>query len=322
MPSPHLKGVTLRGLEVFVSLAQTGSVAATAADLGLSAPAVSQQMKNLTQALGVELMDHSRRPMTLTPAGRLYLERARGALALLLAGQRDVTTLDLTELSALSLGVIEDFENEVTPTLAARLAEAMSQCAFRLQTGASHTLAARIADRDLDMVICAAPTSDPLGAVPYPLVRDPYVVAVPRGTRLGSDGLAALGALPFLRRDIDQVMGQQIEAYLTSARLRLPQRFEIDSNQSISALVASGTGWTITTPLSLLRAGRFAGEIDVHPLPGEPMARRIALFATDDWTGPIPKQIAELARELIGTHFLTPGAERMPWLGDDFRLLS
>jgi DNA-binding transcriptional LysR family regulator len=322
MAPPHLKGVTLRGLEVFVSLAQTGSVAATAADLGLSAPAVSQQMKNLSQALGVELLDHSRRPMTLTPAGRLYLDRARGALNLLLAGQRDVSSLDLTGLSELSLGVIEDFENEVTPTLAARLAEAMSQCAFRLQTGASHALAARIADRDLDMVICATPSGELPGAMPYPLVRDPYVVAVPRGTRMEGAGLAGLAALPFLRRDIDQIMGQQIEAYLAEAHLRLPRRFEIDSNQSISALVASGTGWTITTPLSLLRAVRFAGEIDVHPLPGAPMARVIALFATDDWTGPIPEQIAELARELIGTHFLVPGAERMPWLGDTFRLLD
>ena len=322
MPSPHLKGVTLRGLEVFVSLAQTGSVAATASDLGLSAPAVSQQMKNLTQALGVELVDHSRRPMTLTPAGRLYLQRAEAALGLLLAGQRDLTALDLTELSALSMGVIEDFENEVTPTLAARLAEAMSQCAFRLQTGASHALAARIADRELDVVICAAPAADPPGTLRYPLVLDPYVVALPRGTRLGADGLQALSGLPFLRRDLDQVMGRQIEAYLDAARLKLPQRFEIDSNQSISALVASGTGWTITTPLSLVRAGRFAGEIDIHPLPGQPMARQIALFATDDWTGPIPRQIADLARELIGTHFLASGLDRMPWLGEDFRLLG
>ncbi|MDG4649576.1 LysR family transcriptional regulator [Roseibacterium sp. SDUM158017] len=321
MPANPLKGLTLRGLEVFTSLARTGSVAATASELGLSAPAVSQQMKNLSQALGVELLDHSRRPMTPTPAGRLFLERAETALELLRAGQRDLTSLDLTGLSALSLGVIEDFENEVTPTLAMRLAEAMSQCAFRLQTGPSHTLAARLADRALDVAICAAPSADPPGTVPHPLVRDPYILAVPRGVRPEAD-LAELSGLAFLRRDLDQVMGQQIEAYLGRAGLSLPQRFEIDSNQSISALVASGTGWTITTPLSLLRAGRFAGGIDALPLPGEPISRRIVLYAADDWAGPIPEQIATLARELIGTHFLEPGLERMSWLGEAFALLG
>lgn len=321
MPTALPRGVTLRGLEVFETLARTGSVAHAAAELGLSAPAVSQQMKNLAQALGVELMDHSRRPMTLTPAGRVFLERTRMALDHLRSGHKDLTALDLSDLSALSLGIIEDFENEVTPTLTARLAETMSQCAFRLQTGASHTLAARIGTRDLDIAICAAPQNDPPGTVPHPLVRDPYVLAVPRGTRPGA-GLETLSGLPFLRRDLDQVMGQQIEAYLARQGLNLPQRFEIDSNQSISALVASGTGWTITTPLSLLRAGRFAGGIDAHPLPGEPIARRIVLYATDDWTGQIPERIASVARELIEAHFLTAGAEAMPWLGDDFAILT
>ncbi|KPQ17004.1 MAG: Transcriptional regulator [Rhodobacteraceae bacterium HLUCCO18] len=317
MPTPLPKGVTLRGLEVFESLARTGSVAATAGELGLSAPAVSQQMKNLAGALGAELLDNSRRPMTLTPAGRVFLQRTASALDSLRSGHRDLNALDLTELSALSMGIIEDFENEVTPTLAARLAEAMSQCAFRLQTGPSHELAARIAERELDIAICAAPGADPAGSVPHPLVRDPYIVAVPRGTPL-DEGLSGLSHLSFLRRDMDQLMGQQIETYLSAMNLNPQHRFEMDSNQSISALVASGTGWTITTPLSLLRAGRFAGGIDAHPLPGAPIERRIVLYATDDWTGPIPQQIATLAGELIETHFLAPGLEAMPWLTGSF----
>jgi DNA-binding transcriptional LysR family regulator len=320
MPVPLPKGVTLRGLEVFESLARTGSVAATANELGVSAPAVSQQMKNLAAALGAELLDNSRRPMTLTPAGRVFLDRTEKALDSLRSGHRDLNALDLTELSALSLGVIEDFENEVTPTLTARLAEGMSQCAFRLQTGPSHELAARIGTRELDIAICAAPPTDPPGTVSHLLVRDPYILAVPRGIST-EGGLTSLVHMPFLRRDMDQLMGQQIEAHLSAMGLHPQHRFEMDSNQSISALVASGTGWTITTPLSLLRAGRFAGGIDAHPLPGEPLERRIVLFATDDWTGPIPRQIADLAAELIETHFLSPGLEAMPWLTGSFARL-
>jgi DNA-binding transcriptional LysR family regulator len=317
MPAPLPKGVTLRGLEIFESLARTGSVAATATELGLSAPAVSQQMKNLAAALDAELLDNSRRPMTLTPAGRVFLDRASSALESLRSGHRDLNALDLSGLSALSLGVIEDFENEVTPILAARLADTMSQCAFRLRTGPSHELAARIGERDLDIAICAAPTSDPPDTTRLPLVRDPYILAVPRGTTL-DHGLSGLSHLSFLRRDTDQLMGQQIEAYLTSMKLNPQHRFEMDSNQSISALVAAGTGWTITTPLSLLRAGRFAGGIDAHPLPGNPIERRIVLFATDDWTGVIPQQIATLAADLIEAHFLVPGIEAMPWLSGMF----
>lgn len=325
MPTPLLKGLTLRGLEVFETLARTGSVAATAAELGMSAPAVSQQMKNLSAVLGVELVDASRRPMAVTPAGRLFLGQAEAALRALRAGQRDLTTLDLTELSSLSLGVIEDFENEVTPLLATRLAEAMEQCEFVLKTGASHLLHARIAARDLDMVICAAGATAPQGTMTLPLLADPYILAVPKGVDVGG-GLKGMTALPFLRRDLNQVMGQQIEAYLGRVGVVPVKRFEMDSNQSISALVAAGTGWTITTPLSLLRGGRFASGIDAHPLPETDtgrmsVARRIVLYATSDWSGGIPEQIAELARELIGVHFHEPGLERMPWLGESFRVL-
>jgi DNA-binding transcriptional LysR family regulator len=120
--------------------------------------------------------------------------------------------------------------------------------------GPSHELAARIGERDLDIAICAAPATDPPGTVAHLLLRDPYILAVPRGTKL-DNGLDGLSHLSFLRRDMDQLMGQQIETYLSEMKLHPQHRFEMDSNQSISALVASGTGWTITTPLSLLRAG-------------------------------------------------------------------
>lgn len=321
MPAPLLKGLTLRGLEVFEALARTGSVAATAAELGMSAPAVSQQMKNLSTALGADLVDHSRRPMVVTPAGRLFLSQAQAALKALRAGQRELTTLDLTDLSSLSLGVIEDFENEVTPLLATRLAEAMSQCEFVLKTGPSHLLNMRLATRELDMVIAAEGRTAPPDTLMLPLVEDPYILAVPKGMDVAG-GVAGLGELPLLRRDLDQVMGKQIEDWLVRTGVVPPKRFELDSNQSISALVAAGTGWTITTPLSLIRAGRFAGGIDAHPLPGEPMARRIVLRAASDWSGEIPEQIAGLARELIGLHFREPGLERMPWLGESFGLLE
>ena len=272
MADPTLKGVTLKGLEIFEALAQTGSVAETADRLSMSAPAVSQQLRNLDAALGAELIDHSRRPMRLTPAGRMFLTRVDAALSALRSGQRDLTTLDLSGLSSLTLGVIEDFENEVTPTLTERLAKTMQNCAFRLNTGPSHILQGQIARRELDIAICAAGRSDPPGTRALPLVHDPYILAVPRGTDV-SGGLAALDQLTFLRRPSDQVMGKSIEAYLSVQGLSLPHRFELDSNQSISALVAGGTGWTITTPLSLMRAGRFSGGIDAYALPDDPPAR-------------------------------------------------
>ena len=53
----QIKGISLRGLEVFEALARSGSVAQAAVDTGLSQPAVSQQMRNLETALATPLVD-------------------------------------------------------------------------------------------------------------------------------------------------------------------------------------------------------------------------------------------------------------------------
>ena len=315
------RGVTLRGLEVFEAVAQTGSVAEAAERLGMSAPAVSQQLKNLHAALGVALVDQSRRPMTLTPAGRLFLRRAEEALAALRLGSRDIVGLDLSGLTSLRLGVIEDFENEVTPRLAADLAETMAQCSFRLTTAASHTLVRRLANRELDLAVGAETDGLPETLARYPLLSDPYILAVPRG-RSVAGGLQGLADLPLIRRAPEQVMGMQIDRALARAGLRPPDRFVIDSNQSISALVAAGLGWTVTTPLSLLRASRFLPRIDAHPMPGPEFERRIALLATEDWAGAIPDRMAGQLRDLIGAHFTAPGLEAMPWLKGRFAVLG
>jgi DNA-binding transcriptional LysR family regulator len=315
------KGISLRGIEVFEALAQTGSVAAAAARLGMSAPAVSQQMKNLDSSLGTALIDHSRRPMTLTPAGRQFLKQAETALSALRIGQRDLTALDLSAVSSLRIGIIEDFENVVTPTLTSRLAGTMAECAFQLHTSASHQLLSKLEKRELDIAICAAGRTVSSGILSYPILEDPYILAVPKGVDV-TGGLTSFGTLVFLRRDPDQVMGQQIHTQLSRQGIELPNRFEIDSNQSISALVANGTGWTITTPLSLLRAGRFADEIDAHPLPFVGFSRQIMLYSAADWSGDIPGQIADIARGLIGDHFVQPGLQLMPWLEGRFTLIG
>lgn len=315
-----LKGVSIRGLEVFEALAQTGSVGEAARRLGMSAPAVSQQLKNLNTAVGMSLVDQGRRPMTLTPGGRQFLRHVEAALNALRTGQRDLTSLDLSEVSSLRMGIIEDFENEVTPTLTARLAETMQNCVFRLNTGASHTLLNRVARKELDIAICAEGQESPPGAVLYPLLDDPYILALPKGTSL-ANGLDGLTHLRFLRRDQAQVMGRQIEDMMKRQGLALPNRFELDSNQSISALVAGGQAWTITTPLSLLRAGRFLDSIDARPLPFAGTSRRIVLCATGDWSGDVPRQIAAIARDLIEQHFTDPGHDLMPWLKGAFRIL-
>lgn len=66
----------------FSYLAETGSVSKTAARFGVSQPAISSWLKNLEGQLQTPLVIRSRKGMTLTPAGRIYLEGARQMIAI------------------------------------------------------------------------------------------------------------------------------------------------------------------------------------------------------------------------------------------------
>ncbi|WP_223428707.1 LysR family transcriptional regulator [Tateyamaria pelophila] len=316
------KGVTLRGLEVFEALAATGSVAQAASATGLSQPAVSQQLRNLETALATDLIDHGKRPMRLTPAGLSFLTRAEAALSQLRLAQSELTVMDLAHLSALSIGVIDDFENDLTPRLVTILADNLTRCKFTLTTAPSHEILQAIADKQLHIAISASDGAMRDGVLEYPLARDPFILVAPKGRIQGDDRLAALHNLPFLRYERGQLISRQIEAHLARQKLELPDRFEIGSHLALMAMVARRIGWAVTTPLGFMRAGRFHDQVDAFPLPVKPFSRTISLYASADWAGNVPTDVARTMRQLIQTHMIEPALGKLPWLAGDLRLLE
>ena len=316
------KGVTLRGLEVFEALAATGSVAQAATITGLSQPAVSQQLRNLETALATDLIDHGKRPMRLTPAGHSFLSRAEAALSQLRLAQSELTVMDLAHLSALSIGVIDDFENDLTPRLVTILADSLTRCKFTLATAPSHEILQSIADKRLHIAISASDGTMRDGVLEYPLARDPFILVAPKGMIHSDDPLPALHDLPFLRYERDQLISRQIEAHLARQKLDFVDRFEIGSHLALMAMVARRIGWTVTTPLGYMRAGRFHEQIEAFALPFKPFSRTISLYASADWAGNVPTDVAQTMRRLMQTHMIDPALGRLPWLAGELRLID
>lgn len=69
------------GLEVFLAIAEHGSLRAAAAALGIRPPAVSQQLKGLEEQLGITLFARTTRSVELTAAGRVLLRQGLPAYA-------------------------------------------------------------------------------------------------------------------------------------------------------------------------------------------------------------------------------------------------
>lgn len=84
---------TLRGLASFVKAVETGSIAAGARLIGISAAAASQNIARLEQSLGVRLLTRTTRNLALTDAGAVYFERVRGVVNDLDAARATVSEL-------------------------------------------------------------------------------------------------------------------------------------------------------------------------------------------------------------------------------------
>ncbi len=318
-----IKGVTLRGLEVFEALARTGAVAQAAALTGLSQPAVSQQLRNLENALGTDLIDRTRRPMRLTQAGRGYLSRARTVLTELRLAQSELTVMDLSHLSTLSIGLIDDFDNDLTPRLATILADSLTGCRFKLITAPSLEISAAMQAGEFHIAVAATTGALHPGVVEYPLVRDPFMLVAPKGAVTRAAGLLQnAGDLPFLRYAREQLIGQQIESQLAQQQLVFEERFEIGSHLALMAMVAQRIGWAITTPLGYMRAARFHQDIDAFALPFGSFARRIALFAGADWSDRGPRDVAEPMRHLVQAQMIGPAVARLPWLAGQLHIIK
>ncbi len=304
--------LTLWGIEVFAAVAEERSVSAAARRLDASASSVSQQLTNLEAALDAVLVDRSARPLVLTPAGELFRLRAQAILNEAVAARAELGSHDLSRLARLNLGVVEDFDAEVTPRLLAQMGDMLRGARFLLETGASHWLHDLLEARVLDIVVATEGPAPAEWMEVHPLLEEPFVAVRPKGA--GAD-------LPLIHYTKRHLMGRQIASYLEREGLRYESRFEIDSYASIMAMVAQGMGWTILTPLGAMHAGAALDAVEVAPLGGAPFTRRISLFARRDGLYEMPGEIAGLLRPLIEARVVAPSLARMPWLGDGLRLL-
>lgn len=313
--------ITLWGIEVFVATSEEASITAAARRLGSSAATVSQQLTNLENAVGTSLMDRSARPVTLTPAGAMFLRRANTILNEAEQAQADLKLADLSRMTRFRLGMIEDFDADVTPALLAEMAVELENCRFLLETGASHRLADLLETRALDVIVSADMGQSKDTLVNHPLMIEPFIAVVPRGAVTQGDSAAQLREMPLIHYTTRQYMGRMIADHLAQQSLNLNRRFELDSYHAIMAMVAQGAGWTITTPLGWMRAERFREQVDVMPLPFGPLSRSISLTARPEVLGDMPADIAARLRPQLQSMVIDPAVQALPWLGGDMCLL-
>lgn len=240
--------MTLANLRLIRDVAQSHSVSKAARLNDVSQSAASQAIQEVERELDVQLFDRSTRPLTVTPAGKLYVEYCRD----LLRRQEELEaslghlkkeangTARLAAIYSVGLSEMSEIEARFTRKFPA----AQLQVSYLRPERVWEAVSA--GDADLGLMSYAESSRD---VIALPWRNEEMVVAIAPGHRLAarmtSVRPAALAGENFIGFDDDLPIQAQIERYLRDHKVSVEIALRFDNIQMIKEAVAHGSGISI-----------------------------------------------------------------------------
>lgn len=266
--------LTLRQLEILEAVARCGSFSRASADLHLSQPAVSMQIKQLEGSLGLSLFEHMGKHIHLTEAGRETLGTGR-AIAHELANLEHA----LADLQGLKGGTLTVSVASTASYFAARLMALFRQMhpdvRISLNVVNRETLLQHLTGNSIDLALMGQPPQG-LDLTAQPFMDNPLVVIAAPG-----HPLAAAQKIPLARFVEEPLVGREqgsgtrgaVEKFLAEHDLTLTAAMEMNKNEAIKQAVEAGLGLGVVS-LHTVKAELASGQLCVLDVQGFPLHRQ------------------------------------------------
>jgi DNA-binding transcriptional LysR family regulator len=174
----------LRQLRYFVAVADARSFSRAAERLHVSQPPLSRQIAGLERELGIRLLERNNRSVSLTAAGRIFLERARDVLKGVESAVSSTRQAAEGELGSLTLGFGGSAAYAFIPAILRDFRARYPGVTVTLDQLPLIEQMPALKSRRIDLGFVLLPCEDPaLGF--ESMVRDRLVVAVPADHPLG-----------------------------------------------------------------------------------------------------------------------------------------
>ncbi|MGH7847956.1 MAG: LysR substrate-binding domain-containing protein [Candidatus Binatia bacterium] len=169
--------MNLRQLEIFYAVAQRLNMSAAAADLRLTQPAVSLQIKSLEKNLGIRLLDRSGAKLRLTEAGDVLYRCAVSVLHAKDEALRSIAELGAATKGKLVLGANITGGMYLLPRIVRNFKESHPKTEVVFEIESTDRICERVLQSALDMGVVGGPTEDRRLGVEV-ICPDPIVMIV------------------------------------------------------------------------------------------------------------------------------------------------
>ena len=198
----------LRHLRYFLAVGEALNFTKAAAQLRVAQPALSRQVQDLEDEIGVDLLHRSPRGVTLTAEGKLFLEEVRELLKRADESVEKVRALARGEYGELHVGYAPSPTVEILPPALAAFQKAVPRVKVLLHDLSSDELITGLRNATLELAIMVEPIGEQTAGIEFEVLRTyPLCVAMTAAhpfARLKSITLEKLAAEPligFRRKD-------------------------------------------------------------------------------------------------------------------------
>lgn len=255
----------LAPLRTFHLVARHLSFSRAARHLGVTQPAVTQQIRRIEQSLRQPLFHRDGRRLLMTEAGQTLAPFAERILTLADDARGALESMAALETGHLKVGASRTAGSYYVSGLLDRFKKRHPGVRVSLSIGNSQTIVAGVLDFSLHAGLVAGHPANP-ALVSLPFVRDRLLAIVPPEHALARKravSIRDLRGLPLVLREPGSATRRTIEEAFEAHGLTVEPSMELESNEAIKTAVAGGLGVAILAQAAVTQdvgAGRLAAR--------------------------------------------------------------
>ncbi len=267
----------LRQVRALLAVARHGSFTRAAHELHISQPALTVQIRQLEEHVGLQLFDRNTRSVEITRAGRdlaRRFERLQEEFDAAIAETRDVA---LGHRGVVRLACLQSFASTVLPQAIARFQHGHPRISFAVKDVSGHRSLDMVRSGEVDFGVADMPSNEPqLDFVP--LLQARLQAVLPPGHPLAKARkltLARIASYPLILMDRETSARRLVDAAFAQAGCTPVCACEVVALASALAMVRFGQGLTVL-PVSTRDVPMHTGVV-IKPIHDFPIARWIGI---------------------------------------------
>ena len=270
-------------LHIFHTVARLGSFSKAAAELSISQPAVSIQVRELEKSMGSALLHRMRRGLHLTDTGQAVFGYTQRIFSLAEEMQGAVQDIQGLKSGRLTIGSSTTPGEYILPWVIGQFRQRYPGVDVSLSISNTQAVVERIHNRELDLGMAGAPVSLQ-GLTSFPYVYDDIVMVASPDHPLAAKRKVAVEDLEgehFILMEPGSATRKTAEGCLGERGVSVKVIMELGSNEADKRAVAAGLGIGMVSKFGVI-PDTTAGFIKVLPVAGWKCQRPLTVFYRDD----------------------------------------